>query len=179
MRLFIAMDLPPSAVKMLQSLQRQLLQAGMEGRVVAPENLHLTLQFIGEATQEQADAICQAVQRAFADEMAPLVNIAGVSAFVRGTGDTVYARLAGNTPAIDRLQQKALAALRPIEVTLENRSFVPHITLLRNARFGSRNIAVRSESFFMWNISVYASHLGQGRGGSPRYECLCRVPLCR
>ena len=96
MRLFVALDLPQSARQMLLSLQDNLEQLGMGGRRTREENLHLTLRFLGDVDERKAPEICQRVQRAVEEQVAPMVHINGVGAFVRATGDTVFAQLGGD-----------------------------------------------------------------------------------
>ena len=179
MRLFVALDLPQSARQMLLSLQDNLEQLGMGGRRTREENLHLTLRFLGDVDERKAPVICQRVQRAVEEQVAPMVHINGVGAFVRATGDTVFAQLGGDLSGVHRLAAAVSKALQPMGVRAEMRPFRPHITLLRNARFGNQGIRTKSEPFFLSRVCVYASTLGAGPNGTPLYRALCEVVLPR
>ena len=170
MRLFVALDLPPKAKDSLVDLQQRLLESGVNGRPTRRENLHLTLQFLGEVDKEQTPAICEAMERAVDGMLAPMVYVSGVGAFVRAAGDTVFAQIGGDVMALERLQDAAARALVPWGLRRESRPFTPHITLLRGAAFSNNTLRVRSENFFLSTVCVYASHLGAGPSGAPQYE---------
>ncbi|MBR5111692.1 MAG: hypothetical protein IK099_16045 [Clostridia bacterium] len=48
MRLFVGLQPSPAFREALSELQERLRLVGVEGRYVTPDNLHLTLAFIGE-----------------------------------------------------------------------------------------------------------------------------------
>lgn len=53
MRTFIAIGLPPEIREGLGKLQTQLKATGADVKWVAPENIHLTLKFLGEVNETQ------------------------------------------------------------------------------------------------------------------------------
>ena len=59
MRLFIAIHPDPGWIRHLTGCQHQLVQAGLQGRLVPRENLHMTLAFAGNCTQDQKDTILE------------------------------------------------------------------------------------------------------------------------
>ena len=67
MRLFCAIPFPPDVRAALAAYQRQLREAGAAGNFTRPENLHLTLAFLGEtgAVRPAAKALAAAADRAF------------------------------------------------------------------------------------------------------------------
>ncbi len=179
MRLFVALDLPPSAKEMLITMQKRLLSNGMKGRPTRPENLHITLRFLGEVPDKNASAVCEAMEKALIGQIAPLVHISGIGAFVRAAGDTVFAQLNGDTRALSLLQQTVVTALRPLGFRSDSRPFTPHITLIRSANYANRGLRVKSDDFFLSTVSVYASKLGAGYDGGPLYVQLCQIVLSR
>jgi len=67
MRLFVALDLPEELRQRIA-----MLQAGLPGaRWVAPENLHVTLRFIGDARGPEDREWWTEVRRAWAIELPP------------------------------------------------------------------------------------------------------------
>jgi 2'-5' RNA ligase len=62
MRLFIAIHPDPDWIRHLTGCQHQLVQAGLQGRLVPEENLHMTLAFPGNCTQDQKDTILHLLQ---------------------------------------------------------------------------------------------------------------------
>lgn len=61
MRLFIAVTVPESIQRQLASLTCRLRKAAIHGRWVPPENLHLTLKFLGEIDSSAIPALEQAL----------------------------------------------------------------------------------------------------------------------
>lgn len=120
MRLFLALELPGSALDQLQQLQDRLRQqAG--GRFVPRRNLHLTLAFLGQADPE-------AVLRALADIAPPrqLLSVTELGTF----DDQIYAAVQ-NTAALQTLHSTLTHALTTAGFALDARTFLPHITLCR------------------------------------------------
>lgn len=120
MRLFLALELPGPALDQLQRLQGSLKKYG-RGKFVPRQNLHLTMVFLGDAEPE---AVLQALAGISAHRQTLLLT--GLGRF----GDLVYAA-ARNTSALCQLQQSLTHALSAAGFSLEDRSFLPHITLCR------------------------------------------------
>lgn len=132
MRLFaaIALDAPLRAAL---AQRMELLRAqGLEGNFVRPENLHLTLAFIGETQRAEAAAACLSAVRARAFSLALSV----LGRFRRKNGDIYYAGVQPE-PALSDLAAEVTKNLCAAGFRLEERRFVPHITLCR-ARSGGR-----------------------------------------
>ena len=60
MRCFIAIDLPQEAKKELAAIQKKLPEAKMN--LVALDNIHLTLKFLGELNEKQVDGVIGALK---------------------------------------------------------------------------------------------------------------------
>lgn len=125
MRMFVAVPLP-------EELREQiaLMQAGLENvRWVAPENLHLTLRFLGDLDGAEAADL----DAALAGIAAPCFEIAlgGITTF--GNGRKVNALAIGvEAPEpLVRLQAKVEKAVQRAGQPAEGRKFRPHVTLAR------------------------------------------------
>ena len=125
MRLFVALDLPSSMRTRLS-----FLAGGLPGvRWVPPENLHVTLRFIGEMPGWRAEE----VDHALAGLRAPgfTIQLAGVGAFEKGGRVTSLWVGVERNPQLEHLQAKVERALQAAGVERERRRFVPHVTLAR------------------------------------------------
>ena len=69
MRLFFALLLPDEALPMLQAVQNRLASCAQAARLTKPENLHLTLAFLGETPPEKLSQAKDALQAVGAAEM--------------------------------------------------------------------------------------------------------------
>jgi 2'-5' RNA ligase len=122
-RLFVAVELP-SNVK--QALARAQPRPTTGLRLVTPEQMHLTLHFIGEA---QLDLIAAALT---AVKCSPFeIGIEGVGRFpTQGRATTLWAGVT-NEIALRRLHASVGEALAVTGYQPESRLFAPHITLAR------------------------------------------------
>ena len=126
MRLFIAIRFPESILNALTSFQEELSSCGLRGRFAPPENLHLTLAFIGEygRPDEVADAISSVPFEPFS------LRLDGLGRF----GDIYWAGLAENRP-LSGYVRNLRHALADRNIPFDRKRFSPHITLVRKAVF--------------------------------------------
>ncbi|MFP4309053.1 MAG: RNA 2',3'-cyclic phosphodiesterase, partial [Desulfococcaceae bacterium] len=112
-RAFIAFSLPEPVIAHLRILQKSLRDAGLDDlRFVRPENIHLTLRFLGDVDPSAVDAIAGAMAEAAA-EAAPLsLTARGIGAFpaVR-KARVVWAGLAGETAELISFRGRVAEAL--------------------------------------------------------------------
>lgn len=124
-RLFVALALPERLRPWVQGLQ-----GGVPGaKWAAPDNLHLTLRFIGNVDG-----------RLFADIMDMLaairapafdLQLAGLGKFgERGRVESLWVGADRSEP-LTRLQGKIEAALQRLGLEPEHRKFLPHLTVAR------------------------------------------------
>ncbi len=125
MRLFVALDLPWTLRETLSGLC-----GGLSGaRWTAPENLHLTLRFIGEVRRDRAEEIDLALHalRGRRFELA----VSGTGLFDRNNRPSVLWAGIVRCERLDHLQNKIETALQRAGVVPERRRFQPHISLAR------------------------------------------------
>lgn len=130
-RLFVGLGLPASVRANLH-----VLQGGVQGaRWVAPENLHITIRFIGELDRAGAEDVAEAL----AALSVPAFDIRLSDAGTFASGQRVRMIWAGVVPseALVALKARVDAALARAGIEPEERKFVPHVTLarLRDASF--------------------------------------------
>jgi RNA 2',3'-cyclic 3'-phosphodiesterase len=127
MRLFVALAIPDPVVQSLM-----LIQAGVPGaRWQTPEQLHLTLCFIGEVDGRDAAAIDDALAGIRAPGFS--LQLHGVGQFGEGRKSRSHALWAGArpNPALEHLQRKVDIAIRRAGTPAEAHKFTPHVTLAR------------------------------------------------
>ena len=127
MRLFIAINFDAQTKKHILEVQSRLRQIG-RGRFSRPENLHLTLAFLGEVEANRVNAVRQAMDSL---SFAPIVlKFAHMGCFKRDSGDIWWIGLADNK-ALTTLQHMLCDHLQKKGMVLESSRFMPHITLAR------------------------------------------------
>lgn len=124
-RLFCAVDLPETLKQRLS-----LLMSGVPGaNWVAPENLHVTLRFIGEVPEDRVEEIDDALVRV---RVAPFdLALAGVGSFQRGREVTSLWVGIDRNDALMELQSRVEQALSRAGFVGESRRYTPHVTLAR------------------------------------------------
>lgn len=123
-RLFVGLELP-EMVRMRLGLVRGPLPGA---KWIEPDDLHLTLRFVGDVDNPQADELV-----GFLDgiEVAPFeIMIREVGAFGGRDPRVVWAGVEAG-PELDALQRAVERACRSAGVAPEPRSFKAHITLAR------------------------------------------------
>lgn len=124
-RCFVAVEIDP-AVRSRLALDA-LRSTDADVRWVRPENVHLTLRFLGELLPEQADRVSEG-----------LAGVRGSGPFelaVSGLGHfgsrVVWAGCAGDLGALRSLWEKVQAAARAAGLPRDEHGFSPHVTLGR------------------------------------------------
>lgn len=130
MRLFYAFELDEPARRALNEAL-QPVRNQVSARWTHPENLHLTLQFMGEQPAAAIPGLTDALQAASGDTRPFSVSFAGFGTFRAASGLLWVGMASGPEPAwlVSRLRQQLLA--RGFDV--EKRPWQPHLTVARDA----------------------------------------------
>lgn len=128
MRLFVAINFNTETRSRLLALRDELRNCSKGGNFSVPENLHLTLAFLGECSAEQQASV-KAAMDTVCFESFP-INIERIGRFKREGSDIWWAGVSGNKPLLD-LQQLLADKLMAAGFLLEERKYTPHITLGR------------------------------------------------
>ena len=124
MRLFIAVNLNDEMKDALMDIQDTMRNYGVHGKDTPPENLHLTLAFIGEFDDpERVKEVVKSI------EIRPFkMTLNGIGAF----RDLWWVGIENSAPlmAISRRLRRALA---DAGIPFDKKKFSPHITIIRRA----------------------------------------------
>ncbi len=130
-RAFLAFDLDSEAVrKRLTDAQVQAVQTGADLKLVEPENIHITLRFLGDITLKTADRLHEEMKKV---QFTPFnVRINGLGVFP----SLSYPRVlwAGITEGAEQLKS-VFAQLEPrvqgLGFAADPKGFSPHLTIAR------------------------------------------------
>ena len=124
MRAFIAIELPDPVRDVLEGLQ----EAMPLGRPVDPEQMHLTLAFLGE----QPDELIEAAHHALEGIRFPAfeLQLAGLGTFGDRQPTVLWAGLR-EPGQLKALHDRLLPALHGAGIVLERRRYRPHVTIAR------------------------------------------------
>ena len=152
MRLFVAVRLGRAFESALMRIQNGMRTAGIRGNYSKPENLHITLAFIGEYgdPQKALDAVKSVKFEPFDIKLSRLGSFPGI----------FWAGIDG----CDRLNKCAddvRAALSERGIQYDRKKFSPHITLIRQPdKAAYPKIAVPDTKMTVGRISLMRSDRG-------------------
>lgn len=134
-RVFVAIELDLASAGSIARLV-QGLQAKLSGvRWSRPEQLHLSLKFIGEVDNRELPQFCNALRDACAGIEPFSLELSGLGAFPKNKPPRVV-WVAADDPqgVLGRLAERLDERMAALGVPRENRAFTPHLTLGRVAR---------------------------------------------
>lgn len=176
LRLFVGIPLPDHVRATLAGLC-----SGLPGaKWVAPENLHVTLRFIGEVNGGDAEDLHEALSRI--QSSAFELTVAGLGCFESGRRvRTLWAGIV-KEERLSRLYEKVESAAVRSGLEPDRRKFKAHVTLARFKNGGSPRIGSFIESnnrlalgpFPVHQFTLFRSFLGRE---GPHYEALAEYPL--
>lgn len=179
MRLFLAVPLTEEARRGISEHLGRALAHPLPGRPVRPENWHLTVRFLGEADEAEADRVIREVDGA---DRGPAFRVrwGGLGAFPRPRRATVlWLGLDQGVGEAERLAAVVEGAVEAAGFPPEERPFRSHLTLSRLRPDQDVTAVLAAVPPVGWGMPVdrvvlFRSHLGSG---GPRYEELAVFPL--
>lgn len=130
MRLFVGLQLPARWREAMTGELAALQAGGVRGRFTRPDNLHLTLVFLGELPSPRP---VQTVLEGLSCPPPFPLRGAAPGRFRKKGGDIWWLGVE-RSPALLELQAGLEEALRRAGFSLENRPYTPHITLARQVK---------------------------------------------
>jgi RNA 2',3'-cyclic 3'-phosphodiesterase len=127
-RLFVALPLPDEPRERLVRWQRGALGVARDARLVSPENLHVTLAFLGSRPARELPGIAAELAEAAAAAERPVLTAERYGE-TRSVGMVVLADAEGRAGRLAADVAGRLARLGVYEP--EQRPWLPHVTVLR------------------------------------------------
>lgn len=153
-RVFFALWPPPPTLDRLDGLARAL-EAHGGGRRMRRDSLHLTLAFIGAVEEDRLPVLAGAASTVRAPAGAFALDTLGHWPHKQ----IAWAGCHALPSCLRRLSAELADALRAAGFDLEQRPFVPHVTLLRNARAGRLLPLGEPVAWPVERFSLVESHL--------------------
>jgi 2'-5' RNA ligase len=134
MRSFIAIEVPDDIKNKVETLQKELQSSGIV--LVKREAMHLTLQFLGEISAEEAEMVKDAMEKA---RRAPFrINLSGVSYFSPNFIKIIFAAVGEGGAELKELYAKLANTLTERGIRFEREEYTPHLTIARVKHIGDR-----------------------------------------
>ena len=187
LRAFIAIALEPGWILELKQVQRQFQVRLPDDAVrwVRPEQIHLTLRFLGNVSRDCLAALTVALKRASAGIAPFQLALAGVGSFPDTKNPrVVWVGIKGQLDPLRRLQAQVEREMRGFGDHHEERIFQPHLTIGRVKAHGkmARSVGELVERAAVTNpgeLLVRQIHLVQSELAleGARYTMLGTAPL--
>jgi 2'-5' RNA ligase len=164
-RLFTGIEIP-EAIR----LRLSLIRAPLDGaKWIEPEDMHITLRFVGDIDGRTADDFADALAEVRARPFS--LSVQGAGAFGGREPRVLWAGIAAE-PELDALYRGHERAARAAGLEPDPRDFKPHVTLARLrrtrpqavARFLEENGALRTEPFTVTRFVLLSARPGSGGG---------------
>ena len=131
-RIFISVFVPKEIVNIKEMLKTTIDTRGIKIRWVRDGNMHLTLKFIGNTTEESIDSINNAIHDVVKDTPFINLSISGTGCFSkRDRANTLWVGIKGDLNKLEQLILNINNKLEPLGFPIERRKFLPHITIAR------------------------------------------------
>jgi 2'-5' RNA ligase len=132
-RTFISIELPPGAKQVMEEVVGELKAAASAPvRWVKPDNVHLTLKFLGNVDSALIPGLVDGVREAAAGLGSFHLAVARLGAFPNpARARVLWMGLEGDLESLSGLQQRIEAATARRGFPKDERSFAPHLTLGR------------------------------------------------
>jgi len=177
-RAFLGIALPPAVRGALQ-VQQFLLPLP---RKEDPEDLHLTLVFLGDCPEPLLEAVHDGCE--WLREPGFSLVLQGFGLFGKEKPHCAWAGV-GASPDLMHLQAKVETIARRAGCQIDGRKFTPHVTLgrfpvpqpddrIRLERAVAMGAGFRSDPWQVEELVLWQSHPG---AKAPRYQVLARYPL--
>jgi 2'-5' RNA ligase len=186
MRLFIAVNFPKEIKRTLGDFIRSLSQVPSDLKWVGDENLHLTIQFLGNVPEERVPAVSTALQNSVAGIAPFKLTLEGVGAFPSIMRPRVlWVGISGETAPFIMLHRQVEREMTLLGFEPEKRRFSPHLTLARaRSPYGFSDVIKKAQEIIgtgkvfgtarIDSIELMHSEL-QAKGA--RYSILYKAPL--
>ncbi|TYP70784.1 RNA 2',3'-cyclic phosphodiesterase [Paenibacillus methanolicus] len=189
-RLFVAVSIPKPIKSGIADWCSPIARELPFRKWTHPEDLHITLQFLGNTETDRLDQVSRKLAAVVALHEGPALSltIESLGTFGRPTTPAILWAGIGGEGAVPLhgIQRRVADAMKSIGFAPDNRPFHPHLTVAREYRGETPLQAEALERFgspadprgrpFVWeaaDIMLYRSHLNR----KPMYEPLARFPL--
>ena len=129
MRLFIGIDLDGKVVENIVSIQRKLASNGFDLKLVEPENLHLTLKFLGDVQESQLEQVERLVSESVKDVREFELSFHGIGYFGGRRVSVIWAGVKDGSRDFVNLAMALEERLSSIRKEEHDPS--PHLTIAR------------------------------------------------
>ena len=183
-RTFIAIELPDNIINAIGNMQKKIRRYGLKIRWVRPENVHITLKFLGDIDPEMIQSIESCLKKTCKENNPIQLLSKGIGIFPGLKRPRVlWAGIGGDTDILKKLQQSLDDHLSTTGIPKEKRPFKGHLTVGRfKGHVDSKKLisviktfsTFETDPFYAEALTLYQSNL---KPSGAVYSKLSIVPL--
>ena len=168
MRLFIGIELPAEIKQTLHEFQSEQRQLGINGAWKSLDNLHITLEFLGEIDLDKIPVLTETLTKV-ASNYGPFgLTIGGLGAFPSlNKPHTLWTAVGGNLTDLNSLKDELHRELKIKGFKLDERQFRPHITLASRIKLNNVDLyGIRTKilgEFIVVDVTLFESRPIHGK----------------
>jgi len=186
MRTFIAIELPNEIKDSLSRLQEELKASGADVKWVEPNNIHLTLKFLGEIDDKKIEKITKIIDDTAQGKDKFQINISSLGAFPKiDFPRVIWVGVDTGDKEVNDIAKELEEKIAKIGIPKEDRPFSSHITIGRTKSSLNREklvqdlkikaeLGARKLEFYVTKIALFKSTLTPK---GPIYEALKETNL--
>jgi len=130
-RSFIAFEINnPSVLQKFTEVQNLLVNTGADLKLVAPENIHITIRFLGDVSAAKIDSIHESMKKTDFTAFDCQINSLGVFPHL-GHPRVVWAGISKGADELTKIADLLENQLRQLGLRADPKGFSPHLTLAR------------------------------------------------
>jgi len=178
---FIAVEIP--AAPSIIDFENAVAKTGADVKLVEPENIHLTLKFLGDTEENQIDAIGKVIEESVVGIKPFMLTLKGTGVFPNDKYVKVVWIGIVNGEYLARIAQSIEDKLAPFGFAKERRGFSAHLTIgrVRTAKNKDELLAAvqqfREKEFLRHEIHAVMLKKSDLTPKGPIYTTIREIPL--
>lgn len=185
-RFFVALEIPEENKSQFLAIQEQLKSLIPNEHLVAEDQLHLTLAFIGEQEAALQDSLVQILQKAASDIPQFTVTPGYIDGFPNiHHPEVLWVGVKGDIDKVLLIRERIKDGLENLQLAVDERRFIPHITIgkIKNGFLVSQELETKLQEFMeqgnftpinITSIKLFAS---VPEGGLHKHNTLAEIKL--
>ncbi len=144
MRTFIAIELPREIKDALSNLQEKLKKSAADVKWVEPQNIHLTLKFLGERDIKSIEKITQILEEATRNKESYRARVSCIGAFPNTSSPRIiWAGIDKGDSETREIVKELEEEIAKIGIPKEERPYSSHVTIGRTRSPKNRDSLIR------------------------------------